>query len=306
MKKRLISCLTLLIAVATLSFSQSVSFINTPSDARTAAMGNAGYLVSSPFSVQYNSASIMTESILQSGIGVSILSWQPQEIDATLFNVAGYHKINKIGLLAGIRSNKMGNIAKSDENGNIIGSFAPSELALELGLGYGITQTLSLGISLRHLSSRMDESIKSSAVASDFSLVSHHDKFLLGLGASNLGSKIDYGNKKYSLPARIKSGIAYNSTFNDNHNLLTVADLFYQITPDYSGLASGLGLEYNYREIIALRSGYHFESKTVGSSYITVGMGAKFSGFSLDLAYMTAAEDNPIRQTFLFSLKWVK
>jgi len=306
MKKKSISSFIILTFFAAVSYSQSVSFLNTPSDARSAAMGNAGYLLASPFSVQYNSASVMAESLLQTGVGVSALFWQPREAGATLFNVAGFHKIKKFGFLAGFRSNKTGDIAKSDANGNITGSFSPFEYAFEIGMGYDVSTNVSLGISLRHLSSQMDQNIKSSALASDISMLYHHGNLRLGLGISNLGSKIDYGNTKYSLPARIKSGIAYHLTLSNDQALITVADLFYQLTPDYSGVASGLGVEYNYKKLIALRTGYHFESKSVGASYATIGLGTKFSGLSLDLAYLIAQENNPMRQTLLFSLKWEK
>lgn len=306
MKKRSIFILIILTVFATVSYSQSVSFLNAPSDARITAMGNAGYLLASPFAVQYNSASVMAENTLQTGVGASALLWQPQEVNTTLFNVAGYYKIKNFGLLAGFRSNKMGDIIKSDTNGNIVGSFAPSEFAIEIGMGYNISTNISLGISLRHLSSQMDQNTKSSALASDISMLYHHEGLRLGLGVSNLGSKIDYGYAKYSLPARIKSGIAYHLTLNNDQALITVADLFYQLTPDYSGIASGLGVEYNYKKLIVLRTGYHFESKSVGASYATIGLGTKLSGLSLDLAYLIAQGNNPMRQTVLFSLKWEK
>lgn len=306
MKKRYISSLIFLTFAVAFSYSQSVSFLNTPSDARTAAMGNAGYVLSSPFSVQYNSASIMSENESSTGLGASVLLWQPQASDATLFNVAGYRKINNFGFMAGIRSNKQGDITKTDDHGNIIGSFAPSEYSLELGMAYNVSSNISLGISLRHLSSKMDQDARSSALATDISMLYHREKLRLGLGVSNLGSKVDYGYGSYKLPARIKTGIAYHFSLSGDHSLLTVADIFYQFTPNYSGIASGLGAEYNYKNLFALRTGYHYESENVGASYATIGLGTKFSALSLDFAYMIAQSNNPMRQTMLFSLKWEK
>jgi len=306
MKKRYISSLIFLTFAVAISYSQSVSFLNTPSDARTAAMGNTGYVLSSPFSVQYNSASIMPENESSTGVGASVLLWQPQASDATLFNVAGYRKINNFGFMAGIRSNKQGDITKTDDHGNIIGSFAPSEYSLELGMGYNVTSNISLGISLRHLSSQIDQDAKSSSLASDISMLYHNEKLRLGLGLSNLGSKVDYGYAKYNLPTRIKTGVAYHFSMDGNHAFITAVDAFYQLTPSYSGIASGLGVEYNYKRMFALRTGYHYESETVGASYATIGLGTKFSALSLDFAYIIAQSNNPMKQTMLFSLKWEK
>ena len=306
MKKRYLFTFILSIFFAIVSYSQSVSFLNTPSDARAAAMGNAGYILTSPFAVQHNSASVMTENESSTAVGASMLLWQPQATDATLFNVSGYHRLNNFALLAGIRSNKMGEFTATDDNGNIIGTYAPSEYALDIGVGYRLSSNISFGVSLRYITSKLDQEAKSSAFSSDISMLYDRENLRLGLGVSNLGSKIDYGNDSYQLPARIKSGIAYHFTLSEDHSLLTVADIFYQFTPNYSGIASGLGAEYNFKRMIALRTGYHYESKNVGASYTTIGLGTKFSGLSLDLAYMIASDNNPMRQTLLLSLKWEK
>lgn len=304
MKKRYFSSFIILTFVVAVSYSQSVSFLNTPSDARTAAMGNAGYMISSPFSVQYNSISVMADNDVATGVGASLLFWQPQAIDATLVNVAGYHRFNKLGIMAGYRSNKMSDIEKTDVNGNILGTYAPSEYALDLGVGYNVSDNISLGVALHHISSRLDQESSSSALASDISILYHRERLRVGIGVANLGSKIDYGYADYSLPTRVKSGITYRLLSGGDHSLYSAADLYYQLVDNYEGIAGGLGMEYGYRDMLFLRTGYHYESENVGASYATVGLGAKFSKISLDLAYLAAQEDNPILQTFLISLKW--
>lgn len=306
MKKRYFSSILFLTFSLAVSYSQSVTFLNTPSDARTAAMGNAGYVLSSPFAVQYNSASVMPAYESSTAVGASLLMWQPQIADATLFNVAGYHKVNNFAIMAAFRSNKMGDIAMTNENGTILGSFSPSEYALEVGMGYNVSPYFSLGVSLRHISSQMTKDVKANSLATDISMLYHRDKLRLGLGISNLGSKIDYGDAKYQLPTRVKSGIAYHFSLSEEHALITTADLFYQLTSNYNGIASGLGAEYNYKKLFALRAGYHFESESVGASYTTIGVGTQFSGLSLDFAYMIAQDNNPMAQTLLFSIKWAQ
>lgn len=286
------------------AYGQSVSFLNSPADARLAALGNTGYVLLSPFAVQHNSAAITLEGKPSLGIGATFLKWQPKASDATLFNAAGYKAFNKWGITAGVRSNKFNEIIKTDDHGTPRGSFVPSELDLSLGLAFRVNTRISLGMSLRHLSSKLDDDAATSAIASDLSFLYHRDDLRLGLGVSNIGSKVDYGREKYTLPTRLKSGVAYQLLDKQPHALLATADLFYQITPGYSGLASGLGAEYSYNNLLAFRAGYHFEGKDVGPSYATVGGGLQFAGVSLDLAYMIAGSGNPMAQTLMFSLKW--
>lgn len=304
MRKSCLVSLILLLFVLSDAYSQSVSFLNSPVDARLAALGNTGYLLTSPFASQHNSATIMLGNEPSLGIGASLLMWQPRSSDATVINAGGYKRFNKWGIAAGFRSNKFSEIIKTDDHGTPRGSFVPSEFDLSLGVAFSVNDHISLGMSLRHLSSKMDDDATTSAIASDVSLLYHRDDLRLGLGVSNIGSKVDYGHEKYPLPTRVKSGVAYQLMDKQRHALLATVDLFYQITPGYSGLASGVGAEYSYNNMLSLRAGYHFEGKDVGPSYATVGGGLQFAGVSLDLAYMIAGSDNPMRQTLMFSLKW--
>ncbi|MDR0547464.1 MAG: hypothetical protein LBG77_07790, partial [Dysgonamonadaceae bacterium] len=59
---------------------------------------------------------------------------------------------------------------------------------------------------------------------------------------------------------------------------------------------------YTYNKLVSVRTGYHFESHQIGSSYATFGCGVHFSGFMLDFAYLMAGGNNPMRQTMIFSL----
>jgi hypothetical protein len=103
---------------------------------------------------------------------------------------------------------------------------------------------------------------------------------------------------------RIQSGLSYELYQLDNHLINGVVDAAYQIVPNYNGLIAGVGVEYGYKEMIFVRTGYHYEDELVGSSYGTLGLGGSFSGFSLDLAYILASSTNPMNQTILMSLRW--
>ncbi|MDR0865402.1 MAG: PorV/PorQ family protein, partial [Candidatus Symbiothrix sp.] len=209
----------MLIGIVTLAQGQSVPFLNFFSDARTAAMGNAGFAVASPFAVNRNTAAILLNDVYSTEIGASYLSWQPQVTNSTLINAAGYTPYGNAGFAAGIRYNTLDAIETTDEQGNVLGSFSPSEYAMEVGFGYRINPTIALGASLRYISSDLGGEKKTSAMAADISALYNSKNLSAGVGFSNVGSKIDYGNSEYALPARIQSGIAYRLLDKEEHSV---------------------------------------------------------------------------------------
>jgi hypothetical protein len=303
--KRYFASIIMLIVVA-LSYGQSIPFLNFFSDARTAAMGNTGFVVASPFAVNRNTAAFMLNNPLSTEVGASYLSWQPQVTNSTLINAAGYTKHNNIGLAAGVRYHTLNAIEITDEQGNALESFSPSEYTMEVGFGYRLKPAIALGVSLRYISSDMGGEKKSSAIASDISALYNNKNLSAGVGVSNLGSKINYGNSEYDLPARIQSGISYRFLDKEEYSVMGVADAAYQISSGSNGLVSGIGAEYTYKKLASLRAGYHFEDELVGASYGTVGCGVHFSDFSVNFAYMLASNNNPMRQTMIISLQWGK
>jgi hypothetical protein len=296
----------MLIGSITLSYAQSVPFLNFPSDARTVAMGNAGYILASPFAVQHNTAAMMSDYAPETAVAASYLMWQPQATNSSLIQVAGYTKYNNAGFAAGFRHHTLGAIEKTDDQGNITGTFSPSEYTAELGFGYKIKTNLALGVAIRYINSDMGGEKKASAIASDISMLYNHKNLNIGLGCSNVGSKINYGYSEYSLPARMNTGLAYHFSIENKHSVTGVADVAYQLSSNHTGLASGIGAEYTYNKLVSFRTGYHFENESIGSSYATVGCGAHFSGFSIDVAYILAQNNNPMCQTMMISVKWEK
>ena len=304
MRKRYFTGIVSLIFCITTSYAQSVSFLNYFSDARTTAMGNAGYVLSSPFALQHNMAAIMCEYAPTTEVAASYLSWQPKAANSALISAAGYTKLKKAGLAAGVRYHTLDRVEQTDGQGNVRGTFTPSEYALDLGFAYKINANIAAGMALHYINSDIGGDKKASAMAFDISMLFDHNNLSAGLGCSYLGSKINYGYSDYALPARIQAGLAYRFFDKDKHCVTGVGDVAYQLSSPYNGMAGGIGAEYTYNKLIALRTGYHIESESIGASYATVGCGAHFSGFSIDLAYIFAQNDNPMRQTMMVFLKW--
>lgn len=305
MKKGVFLCVVISILTVAVVKGQSVSFLNFPADARQMAMGNGGFTLPSVFSARYNTAAILSEPNHRMGLGASYLKWQPQMINSSLVNAGGFYQQGKFGISAGVHYHSLGKTDVSDGQGNVTGTFSPTEYSLELGAAYLILPQLSAGVSLRHIGSKMGQKNNGSSFSADISLLYFKESLRVGVGVSNIGGKINYGYEDYSLPSRLKAGLSYQFFSNEKHAVLALLDAGYQIHPNYSGIVGGIGGEYLFRDLIALRAGYHFEDKTVGASYATLGGGVNFNGFSIDLAYLLASNDVPSRQSLLVSLKWV-
>lgn len=65
-----------------------------------------------------------------------------------------------------------------------------------------------------------------------------------------------------------------------------------------------VGIEYTYRELLAVRAGYFFESPYKGNrQFITIGAGLHYNVFGLDVAYLfTVDQHHPLENTLRFSL----
>ena len=67
------------------------------------------------------------------------------------------------------------------------------------------------------------------------------------------------------------------------------------------GMMAGLGAEYCIADIAFLRAGYHYgDPANALASYASLGLGEVFSGFSIDLAFLTASET--LGNTFMMGL----
>ncbi|MDL2231538.1 PorV/PorQ family protein [Porphyromonadaceae bacterium OttesenSCG-928-L07] len=292
--------------IAGISYAQSVSFINTSSDARTVAMGDAGYAMPvTAFATHYNSAGVLFSN--RAAIGASYVMWQPDASDNSMVNLGGYCRFSdKFGMAAGVRHNTLSDIFRTDEQGNPLGNFTPTEYMIDLGIAYRVAKHLGIATTFRYIDSDLGASSSGSAFAVDIDLMYKLERLSIGLGLSNLGSKIDYGYDKYELPARIKAGAMYQFSFSEKHHLTGSAELDYQLQPsDFSGINAGVGVEYAYKSLFALRGGYHIgdEDKT-GPSYASLGCGVNYAGFSLDFAYLLGDSASAMKNTMLIALSW--
>ncbi len=314
MKKIIISLLLILGFSATKG--QDVLSIIT--DARTSAMGDVGLShCASPFSI-YNYAGVIALDSCSRAVGYSFGGWMPSQKIHSQHTVAGYWKpIKNQSFSVGVRYFSYPEINSSDDEGNITGYFNPYDLTLDLGYSYAISANLAVTSTLRYVTGKVSDvegSKAGSALGADLGLYFRKNRINAGLALSNIGTKINYGGDSYSMPARVKLAGGYSLLSKNRHVVNGVLEVAYAFLPKYyTGFESGIGVEYVYDKLIAVRAGYRLGNSednpavvpsNFGSSlsYTTFGLGLNLRKYSLDASYLLAGSESPVRNSFRLSL----
>lgn len=156
-----------------------------------------------------------------------------------------------------------------------------------------------------------------------------------GLVLQNLGGKVNYGFGEYFIPANIKFGTKISHKPDDLNTFTFLIDLNKLLVPtpiantpissksifstmfsSWSDAPDGfqeeirevmgsLGAEYSYADLIALRTGFFYESGIKGArQYFTTGFGITLKDiYKLDMAYLIPTKaGNPLANTWRISL----
>ncbi len=171
---------------------------------------------------------------------------------------------------------------------------------------------------------------------------------MAGIAITNMGSKISYvkgAKEKDFIPTNFGLGIGWRLQPNKYHEIGIYADFNKLLVPtpkiddkdsnkipdfkeqsSFKGIFTsigdapggfkeemrewtmGIGAEYWYDHIFAVRAGYFLEAKDKGNRrFVSMGVGVKYSVFGLDFSYLIptgGAARNPLDNTFRFSLKF--
>lgn len=315
MKKIAIS---LLIVMGYISVAKGQNVLSMVTDAKTSAMGDVGLSQSAtPFSL-YGYAGVMALDSSIGAVGYSFGGWMPSQKMHSQHTVAGYWKYAKHhNFSAGVRYFSYPEINSSGDDGSIVGQFTPFDVTIDMGYSYAIAANLAATSTLRYVTGKVsdaDGSKAGSALGIDLGLYFRKNRINAGLALSNIGTKINYGGDSYSMPARIKVAGGYTLLANNTHVVNGVLETAYAFLPKhYTGFEAGIGMEYVYDKLIALRAGYRLGnsednptavSDNFGSSlsYTTLGLGLNFRKCSLDASYLLAGSESPIKNSFRLSL----
>ena len=278
--KKLIICTLTLLAAAGAGRAQSVPALLVPGDAGTLSLG-----LTREIPGRYD--------VLDAGISGGL--WAPATASNTFLGAKVGLKLTPaftLNIDGRYFSDKPYDVTNSQ--GSVTGSFSPSDLFFSLGGAFHITERLSIGIDARVISSSLAPEAKAAGFCGDIHASYATDRFTAVVSARNLGPGLDYGNGASSLPSLVSAAGSISPA--DALRLVLEADYLFN-----GGMMAGLGAEYCIADIAYLRAGYHYGDPTKAlSSYASLGLGSVFSGFSIDLAFLTASET--LGNTFMMGL----
>ncbi|MEP7169240.1 MAG: type IX secretion system outer membrane channel protein PorV, partial [Bacteroidota bacterium] len=198
------------------------------------------------------------------GFSVSYTPWLRQLVnDISLSYLSGYIKFkNDQTLGASLRYFSLGNIDFTDNAGNSLGSFNPSEFSLDVAYARKLSEFISGGIALRYIHSNLTGGITlpggegtnaGNSVAADVSVyyqkpvtVSKKDAtFAFGLAITNIGSKISYtttGDKDF-IPINLRLGPSLKLKLNDYNELAFLLDINKLLVPTPPVYGDSIGID---------------------------------------------------------------
>lgn len=310
----------------------AVPFLRISPDARGGGAGEAGIgLPPDANSIYYNLAKIALAKA-KGGIAASYNPWMREAADDMyLLALAGFYKLTDDQVLAGsARYFSLGNTPFIDYSGNQLMSFKPYEYTLELGYARQLSSRIGIGITGRYIHSRLatgdagGATYKAgNAVAADVSFyyngLVERKGWTAGLSLSNLGSKISYAGKEERdfLPASLQAGGSFTETLDEDNAISFMLDVNKLLVPDMPADAAGrkayretgvmkswfesfsnnawqlgLGIEYSYKDLLYLRTGYSRKSYAAGNwQGITAGIGLQWNQAMFNFSYLVPAGD---------------
>jgi len=224
------------------TITTAVPFLLIAPDSRAGAMGDAG-VASSPDanSMHWNIAKLAFIE-KETGVSISYSPWLRKLVpDISLSYISGYKKLGDDKAIgASLRYFSLGDIKFTNDQGDAIGDFNPSEFAFDLGYSQKFGERFSGGLAVRYISSNLTGGIdaegqqtktgRSFAVDicgfytnDEVEVFGQKSIFNLGLSISNIGSKISYTNDaiKDFIPINMRLGQSLTFVL-DQYNSFTI------------------------------------------------------------------------------------
>lgn len=224
------------------SIRTAVPFLLITPDARVGAMGEAGVAIAP----DANSLAVNPSKIAfleqQSGFSISYSPWLKNiASDINLGYLSGFYKLDANSTIgSSLRYFSLGKIQLTDVNQQDLGTFSPSELAVDVTYARRFGDSFSLGTALRYINSNIatnqfsagQDTRAGQALAVDVSayfkkptyLLGHDAIISAGVNISNIGTKISYSDAgdEYFFPTNLKIGAA-GTFILDDQNEITIA-----------------------------------------------------------------------------------
>jgi len=236
------------------AITTAVPFLRISPDARSGAMGDVGIAISPDANAQYWNVGKLAASPKDLGISVTYTPWLKDLVpDVFLAYISAYKKFGESknqAISVSMRYFNLGNIDYTTIDAAPAGSGKPREFAFDVGYSRRLSTDLSLGVSLRYISSNIAAGAPTDngatyspgkAFAGDVGIYYSKTKeisedrsgtFSAGAVLSNVGSKISYSQTQQDfLPINLGIGAAYTYKIDAYNKITGALDLNKALVP---------------------------------------------------------------------------
>ncbi len=224
------------------AITTTVPFLMISPDARGGAMGDVGAATTPDANSGHWNPAKFAFIEKPGGVSLTYTPWLRQLVDGVSISyLSAYGKINKRSTLAGsLRFFSLGNINYTDDQGNSLGTFNPSEYAFDGFYSTQLSDHFSMGVGIRFIYSNLIGNLSSTttrpgiAGAADLGMY-YTDKtklkaskkvmdYAFGMAFTNIGSKITYTSdaQRDFIPINLRLG-AYAGVQVDDYNHVGLA-----------------------------------------------------------------------------------
>ena len=265
--------------------AQTLPSLSLNQDPRALSLGMAGVASDAgAYAVQNNIAAVShSGKTLDAQVGYGI--WQPSYANLRTTSAAAIYHHGKLGFGLDVKKLNMPEYSGISGNGTDIrdSEFTPGELNVAAGASYAVIDCLSVGLTLRYVSSKLAADASAGVFGTDLSVHFKKNGISAGLSVNNIGTKVKYSDVSWPQPMSAKIGAGYDLSLGTSAlAFLAEADVMFA-----GGVMAGLGCEYSFKEMIYARAGYHYgNSVNVIPSFASAGLGLKLFGAQLNVAYL--------------------
>lgn len=295
----LLALLTAPMVAAEAQESVAMPFVDNALNPRSAAMGGISAGLSSDAYAQFGNIAAIPFSSDNLAAGVTYNSWQPTAAGINAGVAGAAYRLGRFGISFGASAAINQSYEGVSETGVSLGKFTPIDWQVGAGVSYLITDSFSAGIGLNYASSVTSAYYKDlNTFYADIQLMYVIRQFRISLSGNNLGLPVSSASgTKFNLPMNAALAVSYGNVWGRHGLEAGVEGKAYFGGP--SAMGCTVGAEYEYDSLIAVRAGYHYGSEKNGlPSFASVGLGAHIFGVNLDVAYLIAAGNSPLRNTF--------
>ena len=293
MKKNLFSAALFLLSFLAPAAGQgntAMPFVQTGRNPVSVSMaGAAGVLTGNPYASLENMAAAAFSPVSLAA-GASYQIYSPSFQKSTSINAGAlYRAMDNLVVSASFVSESGEPYDVFTISGSKAGTFTPKEMIISGGAAYQVTENIAAGAAAHYVTQTLSEKVNLSAICLDAHVAYCAGDLLVSAGVSTIGGSVEsQSGKKDSLPSAAVLSGTYHLGLGESLGLDPYLKGEYFLT---GGIGASAGAQFSFKDMVFVRAGYHLGTDGAPvPSFAAAGLGFKFMGVGLDLAYILASE----------------